>query len=72
MEKLGFEVEYIHAGKTSVEQPWEMHLNRKDKAIVRGVQYQSESMECTLMVVEKKHSMINFSHWLMSNCKQNF
>ena len=39
MEKLGFEVEYIYAGKTSVEQPWEMYLNHKDKdkAIVRGI-----------------------------------
>ena len=36
-KKLGFEVEYIHAGKTSVEQHWEMHLNRKEKALVSGV-----------------------------------
>ena len=39
METLGFVVEFIHAGMTSIEQPCDIYLNRTAKGIVRDQYY---------------------------------
>ena len=43
MEQLGFTVEFIHAGMTSVEQPCDIFLNRTAKGIVRDLYYRYRS-----------------------------
>ena len=45
MVKLGVVVEFIHADMISVEQPCDIYLNQKAKAIVRDQYFGSESVE---------------------------